>query len=80
MTLPLTIHLTIIPPSQTYMEDAGTRIALGVLPVSIAKTDDGRLLVELSNGSKELFDTVVAAVGKYVRAHESPIVISHMFF
>ena len=57
------------------MEDAGTRIALGVLPVSIAKTDDGRLLVELSNGSKELFDTVVAAVGKYVCAHESSIVI-----
>ena len=62
------------------MEDAGTRILLGVLPVSITKTDDGRLLVELSNGSKELFDTVVAAVGMYLRVYVftcgSPIVIS----
>ena len=62
--------------SQTYMEDAGTRILLGVLPVSIVKTDDGRLLVELSDGSKELFDTVVAAVGTYAHLHGRPILLS----
>ena len=45
------------------MTHAGVRIMEGVLPTSIVK-DNGRLVVTFSNGEHEIFDTVVAAVGK----------------
>ena len=46
------------------MEDAGIKIVQGVTPSKIEKTDDG-LVVTFSDGRQEVFDTVVAAVGKW---------------
>jgi pyruvate/2-oxoglutarate dehydrogenase complex dihydrolipoamide dehydrogenase (E3) component len=50
---------------QTYMTVAGTKILTGVLPQSVVKTATGQFLVKFSTGEEELFDTVVAAVGRY---------------
>ena len=50
----------------TYMTAAGTKIIIGVLPTKIEKRGNGRLLVTYSNGSSDEFDTVIAAVGRYV--------------
>lgn len=46
------------------MEDAGTRILQGVLPVNIEQLVSGKLAVTFSTGEVEEFDTVVAAVGE----------------
>ncbi len=46
------------------MQKQGTKILRDVTPVSIAKQADGQLLVTLSNGASEYFDTVVAAIGR----------------
>mmetsp|Transcript_19809 Transcript_19809/g.19137 ORF Transcript_19809/g.19137 Transcript_19809/m.19137 type:complete len:605 (-) Transcript_19809:210-2024(-) len=50
---------------QTYMTVAGTKILTGVLPQSVVKTATGQFMVTFSTGEEELFDTVVAAVGRY---------------
>lgn len=49
---------------KTVMEHAGTKIIEGVLPSSIQKLPSGRLLVTMSNGQSDEFDTVLAAVGR----------------
>jgi len=46
------------------MEHSGTKIKTGVLPESIAKQDNGKLLVTFTNGESDEFDTVLAAVGR----------------
>lgn len=47
-----------------YMEHSGTKILKSLTPASIEKTADGRLEVTYSDGSKDTFDTVIAAVGR----------------
>jgi thioredoxin reductase (NADPH) len=46
-----------------YMEHGGTKIKMGLTPKSIVKQNN-QLLVTYSDDSVELFDTVVAAVGR----------------
>jgi len=43
----------------------GVRIEDEVLPTSIARLPSGKLLVEMSNGKSEEFDTVLVATGRY---------------
>jgi len=47
-----------------YMEHGGTKIKKGLTPSSVAKDPAGKLAVTFSDGSSELYDTVVAAVGR----------------
>ena len=49
-----------------HIKAQGVNLVEGVLPSSITKLDNGRLLVAFSDGRpSEEFDTVLAAVGKY---------------
>jgi len=43
----------------------GVNIIEGVLPESITQQPNGRLLVKMTNGMEDEFDTVLAAVGRY---------------
>ena len=43
----------------------GTKIVLGVTPESIVKLPSGKLEVTYSDGNKDEYDTVLAAVGRY---------------
>jgi thioredoxin reductase (NADPH) len=47
-----------------FMAKSGTKILKGVTPAGIEKQADGRLKVTLSDGSADVYDTVVAAVGR----------------
>jgi len=47
-----------------YMEHGGTKILRGLTPSSLAKQDNGQILVTYSDGSSDSFDTVIAAVGR----------------
>jgi thioredoxin/glutathione reductase (selenoprotein) len=47
-----------------FMVKSGTKIVKGVTPAAIEKQADGRLKVTLSDGSADVYDTVVAAVGR----------------
>ena len=42
----------------------GVTIKKGVVPIKIAKTEDARLAVSFSDGSSDVFDTVLAAIGR----------------
>lgn len=42
----------------------GIMVKKGVVPIKIAKTEDSRLAVSFSDGSSDVFDTVVAAIGR----------------
>lgn len=44
----------------------GVNIREGVMPVSITKQPNGRLLVKMTDGSEDEFDTVLGAVGNFV--------------
>lgn len=48
-----------------YMVAHGTKIVEEVLPTSIVKQADGKLLVTFSNGGSDVFDTVMSARGRY---------------
>ena len=48
----------------SYMTAQGVRIMQGLLPSSIVKQSNGKLLVTYSDGKSEEFDTVLAAVGR----------------
>jgi thioredoxin reductase (NADPH) len=43
----------------------GTKMLHGVTPSSIEKTDSGKLSVTFSDGTVDVFDTVLAATGRY---------------
>eukprot|EP00616_Rhizochromulina_sp_CCMP1243_P015990 CAMPEP_0118967484 /NCGR_PEP_ID=MMETSP1173-20130426/4858_1 /TAXON_ID=1034831 /ORGANISM="Rhizochromulina marina cf, Strain CCMP1243" /LENGTH=640 /DNA_ID=CAMNT_0006916455 /DNA_START=61 /DNA_END=1983 /DNA_ORIENTATION=- len=47
-----------------YMQKQGTKIVMGVTPSSIEKMPDGKLRVTYSDGNSDVFDTVLAAVGR----------------
>lgn len=47
-----------------YMTKQGVKFHMGVTPASIEKQADGKLLVTLSDGSSDLYDTVLAATGR----------------
>jgi len=47
-----------------YMQKQGTKIIMGVTPASIEKMPDGKLNVTFSDGNSDVFDTVLAAVGR----------------
>lgn len=42
----------------------GVKIVKGVVPTEIARTEDSRLLVTFSDGSRDVFDTVIGAIGR----------------
>ena len=49
--------------------NVGTKILVGRLPARIEKVTEGdvsKLRVVYDNGHEELYDTVIAAVGRYV--------------
>jgi thioredoxin reductase (NADPH) len=43
----------------------GVNLKQGVLPESVTKLESGRLLVKMSNGEEDEFDTVMVATGRY---------------
>ena len=43
----------------------GTKIRVGLLPQKIEKLPSGKLEVTFTDGNKDEFDTVLAAVGRY---------------
>jgi thioredoxin reductase (NADPH) len=43
----------------------GVDLKEGVLPESVTKLDSGKLLVKMSNGQEDEFDTVLVATGRY---------------
>jgi len=47
-----------------YMQSHGINIIRGVTPQSIVKQPDGKLLVTMSDGNSDVFDTVLCAVGR----------------
>lgn len=47
------------------MEAKGTKFLKEVTPTSVEKLESGKLLVKMSNGHEEEFDTVMAAMGRY---------------
>lgn len=48
-----------------YMEATGTKFMIGALPSSIERLESGKLSVTFTNGERDEFDTVLAAVGRY---------------
>jgi len=52
-----------------YMVEHGTKIMEKVLPTSVEKLPDGKLLVNFSNGESDTFDTVMSARGRYADTH-----------
>lgn len=48
-----------------HMVEHGTKVLTGVLPTSVEKQADGRLLVRFSDGGSDVFDTVLSARGRY---------------
>lgn len=42
----------------------GVKVVKGVVPTEITRTDDARLMVAFSDGSTDVFDTVVGAIGR----------------
>jgi hypothetical protein len=49
-----------------YMRSGGTTILTEVSPLSIEKLESGKLRVEFSTGETEDFDTVLAAIGRFI--------------
>jgi len=49
----------------TYMENSGTKFKHKVTPTAINKNDDGKLEVTFSDGTSDIFDTVLVATGRY---------------
>lgn len=47
-----------------YMEKVGTKFVKGVVPEKLEKTEDGRIKVTWTGGDSDVFDTVLAAVGR----------------
>lgn len=47
-----------------YMKSEGVKFKEEVLPVKLVKTDGGKIDVTFSNGDREEFDTVLAAIGR----------------
>jgi len=47
-----------------FMEDAGIAFKTKVTPQKLTKIESGQVEVEFSDGSKDTFDTVLAAVGR----------------
>ena len=56
----------IVEKVKDVMVHNGTKIIEGVTPASIEKLPTGKLLVTYSNGESGEFDTVLAAVGRYM--------------
>lgn len=56
----------IVDKVKEVMVHNGTNIVEGVTPASIEKLSTGKLLVTYSNGESGEFDTVLAAVGRYM--------------
>jgi len=48
-----------------HMEDHGVKFKKGVVPNKLEKTADGKINVTFSDGSSEVYDTVLAAIGRY---------------
>ena len=46
------------------MEAKGTKFIHGATPSNITPTDDGKYEVTFSNGSSDVFDTIMAATGR----------------
>ena len=69
VTIPYAAILSLNPPLPRYIT-TGTKILIGRLPARIEKVTQGdgdisKLRVVYDNGESELFDTVIAAVGRY---------------
>lgn len=47
-----------------YMKAVGTKFLVGLVPISVEKTNEGNLKVSFSDGSTEEFDTVLYATGR----------------
>lgn len=43
----------------------GVNIREGVMPASISQQPNGRLLVKMTDGSEDEFDTVLGAIGNF---------------
>jgi len=48
-----------------YMEKEGTKFIRGVVPTKMEKTSDGRIQVTFGDNQTDVYDTVLAAVGRY---------------
>eukprot|EP00934_Nitzschia_sp_Nitz4_P001609 Nitzschia sp. Nitz4//scaffold126_size65214//48050//50154//NITZ4_006162-RA/size65214-snap-gene-0.58-mRNA-1//-1//CDS//3329534707//1609//frame0 len=48
----------------TYMEDHGIKFRREVTPTKLEKTADGRIKVNFSDGTEDVYDTVLAAIGR----------------
>lgn len=48
-----------------YMEGHGINMRKGITPSKLSKTEDGRIQVDFSDGTSDVFDTVLAAIGRY---------------
>lgn len=48
-----------------YMEDTGVKFRYKVTPSKLEKTETGQIKVTFSDGSEDVFDTVLAAIGRY---------------
>lgn len=49
----------------TEMKRTGTKFNMGILPASIEKVNGGKLKVTFTDGSDDIFDTVLCATGRY---------------
>jgi len=56
----------VVTKVEQIMGQQGTKIRTGVLPTSIEKLASGKLLVTMSDGDSEEFDTVLVATGRYM--------------
>ena len=49
---------------EKYMEETGVKFRHEVTPVKLLRTETGQIKVTFSNGSEDIYDTVLAAVGR----------------
>ena len=54
----------IVDKVTAYMTNAGVKLNIGVTPTNITKLENGQLEVTYSSGDKDVFDTVLAAIGR----------------
>jgi hypothetical protein len=61
------------------MRSGGTTILTEVSPLSVEKLESGKLRVEFSSGITEDFDTVLAAIGRFIGFNFLPVNKSSFF-